>query len=612
MLGESGELGALTRLAFGEPPHGGASAGSLHKAGLERLALAELRRVVGESPEYTVGWMAVLDFFLAEKLPFSAFRVLNALDSRGHQDLVSASVREWLARFSAVPPISLYVPCFNAVLSLPLVLESVRAQSLRPAQIIVVDDCSTDSTAEVAARFDDVELIRHDVNRGVGATRNTALAAARHPLIASLDSDVIADEFWLERLVVAMVESPLVGVFGALVERNAVRLPDRWRARVMPLLYPGEGDIDDAVLFGSNTLFTAAALRAVGGYDPRYTRAFDDTDLGNKLRAAGLHIRYVHRAVCEHTRQDTLQAVLKSCYAYRKERAIKDRLFEQVTTLEARWNTIVRDGIAEIEELHRTGASSVVFPSLLNIFWTIACDLGEFLRVDEGPIRRRYAAAVLSALDRAVGELPGVSESVGCAIRTALTPVRMQLGAAVEKVAVSNGEVTELYERSFSKLSAVLHFSPAVRSALESGARESLALLGNDSAHGGRVAIVECGYLLGDTGTTGVRSFLDTENDSPGRATGIERMAFDRSIPLREIRQRVAALKGYLPTRVLIVAVNEGASRIARALLQLRESCGDGVPVTVAGTSVPLENITGVEFSVEPLEKVIRRFADSR
>lgn len=602
---------ALIRRAFGPAAISVSRGAALRHAGLQRLALTELRRVVRRDPSDGAGWAALLEYFLAEQLWISALALVRAIDQRGFSACVSTAVREQLARFSAVPPIALYVPCFNAAATVGAVIESVRAQSIRPAQIIVVDDCSTDGTAEVVTRFPEVELIRHDLNRGVGAARNSALAAVLHPLVASLDSDVVAGEFWLERLLVAMIESPAAGAFGALVERHAVRLPDRWRARVMPLLYPGEGDIDDAVLYGSNTLFATTALRAVGGYNPRYTRAFDDTDLGNKLRAAGLHIRYVHRAVCEHTRCDTLQAVLRSCYAYRRERALKDRLFDRLETLEARWNTLIRDGITEIEELQRTGSGSVLYPSLLNIFWTIARDLSEFLGGGDEASRRTYVAAVAAALDRAIGEIPALSDSVGVALRRALEPVTAELTRG-EFPTPSAAEIDPIYERCFAKVAIVLHFSPAIRAALERGARESLDVEGRDLDRVKRLAVVTCGYLLGDGAADGATQSLEPGILPRARAAGVDVVAFDRSMPLSDLRQRAAALSGYRPMEVMLVASGERTERIASAILRLFDWCGTDLHLTVVGTAIGFEELLGVEFSPEDAAPVLERLVLSR
>ena len=92
--------------------------------------------------------------------------------------------------------ISVVIPAYQSAAWLHTALASVAGQSERPAQVVVVDDCSTDATSEVAAAWQSflpLVLLRHDVNRGPGATRRTGIAACTGDLVALLD----ADDAWL-------------------------------------------------------------------------------------------------------------------------------------------------------------------------------------------------------------------------------------------------------------------------------------------------------------------------------------------------------------------------------------------------------------------------------
>jgi glycosyltransferase involved in cell wall biosynthesis len=80
------------------------------------------------------------------------------------------------------------IPAYDRADLLPRAIASVRAQTSPPAELIVVDDCSTDATARVAEDLG-VTLMAHDRNRGESAARNTAIAAATQPWVALLDSD---------------------------------------------------------------------------------------------------------------------------------------------------------------------------------------------------------------------------------------------------------------------------------------------------------------------------------------------------------------------------------------------------------------------------------------
>jgi succinoglycan biosynthesis protein ExoO len=85
------------------------------------------------------------------------------------------------------------IPAFNAAPCIGSAIESALAQSLAPSEIIVIDDASTDNTAEVVAEIGrshpSVKLIRQAVNGGPGAARNAGIEAATADWIAILDSD---------------------------------------------------------------------------------------------------------------------------------------------------------------------------------------------------------------------------------------------------------------------------------------------------------------------------------------------------------------------------------------------------------------------------------------
>ena len=76
------------------------------------------------------------------------------------------------------PLISVVIPCYNHGRFLDEAIQSVNGQDYPNKEIIVVDDGSTDDTAEVAARFPGVKYV-YQVNSGLAAARNTGTLHAR-------------------------------------------------------------------------------------------------------------------------------------------------------------------------------------------------------------------------------------------------------------------------------------------------------------------------------------------------------------------------------------------------------------------------------------------------
>jgi glycosyltransferase involved in cell wall biosynthesis len=103
--------------------------------------------------------------------------------------------------------VSVVIPAFNASAFVADAIESALAQTFRPWQIVVVDDGSTDGTADVVRGFGaDVELVQR-VNGGIGAARNSALERCTGTHIALLDADDIWAPAKIERQLAAMGES---------------------------------------------------------------------------------------------------------------------------------------------------------------------------------------------------------------------------------------------------------------------------------------------------------------------------------------------------------------------------------------------------------------------
>lgn len=86
--------------------------------------------------------------------------------------------------------ISVVIPAYNVSKFIGTALQSVFNQTYKNFEIIVVDDCSTDDTAGEIRKFKDkVQYVRHEINQGVSATRNTAIDQCRGALVAFLDAD---------------------------------------------------------------------------------------------------------------------------------------------------------------------------------------------------------------------------------------------------------------------------------------------------------------------------------------------------------------------------------------------------------------------------------------
>lgn len=111
-----------------------------------------------------------------------------------------------------MPLVSVVIPIYNYSRFITQAIESVLDQTFRDLEVIVVDDGSTDETAQMVGRFGDRVRYVYQANRGPNAARNTGIREARGSCVAFLD----ADDYWLPRkleLQVPLIEgSPKVGL----------------------------------------------------------------------------------------------------------------------------------------------------------------------------------------------------------------------------------------------------------------------------------------------------------------------------------------------------------------------------------------------------------------
>ena len=190
---------------------------------------------------------------------------------------------------SAPPKVTVVIPTQGRWQLLRRTLAGALSQRGVELEVVVVDDGSSDETAEGLVELGDqrVRPIRHDVSRHVAAARNAGIAAARGEWIAFLDDD----DLW--------APNKLCGQLGAAAEQKAdfawcaglvvdarCSILEAWPARdpdeILGLLLRGNWIPAGA----SNVVARAEVIRDLGGFDEEL-RHFADWDLWIRLAAAG-------------------------------------------------------------------------------------------------------------------------------------------------------------------------------------------------------------------------------------------------------------------------------------------------------------------------------------
>jgi glycosyltransferase involved in cell wall biosynthesis len=195
---------------------------------------------------------------------------------------------------AAAPAVTVVIAVHNGLPFVEQAVDSVLGQSLVDFELVVVDDGSTDGTADALAGRDDPRLrLERRPHLGRVAALNHALGLARGRYVANLDADDLALPGRLARPVrflerhpeVAMVGSAVQPFVGQAAGRRPRRLPRSDLAIRWSFLLRNP-------VFHSSATFRASALREVGGYDPACTDLLDDADLllrlGRQHRLANL------------------------------------------------------------------------------------------------------------------------------------------------------------------------------------------------------------------------------------------------------------------------------------------------------------------------------------
>jgi len=246
--------------------------------------------------------------------------------------------------------VTVITAAYNCEKYLEACVRSVQEQTLPPREHIIVDDCSTDGTYELALRLAEecttvpIQVLHMPQNGGAAAARNAAIEATTTEWVGILDSDDIALPDWLALVFETALPDTVVWVGGGGVVMDehgtALTSPDcsykrgnvtaLTRAGHFPFLHPG-------------SLFRRSVIQGLGGYDVR-VRASHDHDLMLRVSYVG---ELVHSGRPHVMRRVDRRAISQSMASYQNA----------VTRLIERKAELLASGAAP-EEIEEMSASS--------------------------------------------------------------------------------------------------------------------------------------------------------------------------------------------------------------------------------------------------------------
>lgn len=228
----------------------------------------------------------------------------------------------------AWPRISVIICTYNGSRTIAETCRYLMRLDYPNAEIIVVNDGSTDATTEVLDEFvrkqSTIEFRLLQVpNGGLSRARNIGMREATGEIVAYIDDDAYPDQHWLQYLAHSFMTTSHAGIGGP----NLPVLSDNYAAYCVAHSPGGPNHvlIDDDLaehIPGCNMAYRRAALIEVNGFDEQFRIAGDDVDLCWRLQEAGQTLGFNPAAMVWHHRRDSIRGYLKQQHNYGRAEAM--------------------------------------------------------------------------------------------------------------------------------------------------------------------------------------------------------------------------------------------------------------------------------------------------
>ena len=264
-----------------------------------------------------------------------------------------------------IPSVSVIVPVYNGMNTLPQCLDSLEKQDYPQAlEIIIVDDGSTDGSSK-HAKSRGFKVIHQD-NRGPGLARNVGAFSASGELFVFTDADCILDQNFVTELVKPIIENDIVGSQGVFYsqQRNLVarfiqhEISERYNKQSKAQF------IDWVATYGA--CYKRKVFLENGGFDDSYSS--EDAEFSFRLAEKGYKMVLAPNALCQHLHYENFFKFVKFKYK---------RAYWTIWLYKRYPHRMVRDKMTPFSRKFQMFLmAGAIFSLLLGIWWKIPLYLG--------------------------------------------------------------------------------------------------------------------------------------------------------------------------------------------------------------------------------------------
>lgn len=194
---------------------------------------------------------------------------------------------------------SIVIPTYNGREFLRKTLLALKKSALQPIRYIVVDDFSSDGTADMVKRkFPEVMLIRNEKNLGPTASRNNGAKKAKGDFVVFIDNDVLVREDSIQKLLDFLIKTQDAGMVGGKsIREDGKIIFYNMGHRFHGFILRYDQSIPVGWIIESFIAVRKDLFERLGGFDEDYFMFGEGPDLSIRMRKTGYKTYFVHNAV---------------------------------------------------------------------------------------------------------------------------------------------------------------------------------------------------------------------------------------------------------------------------------------------------------------------------